>query len=93
VARKKSLEGAAAARVASVFGLGGFVPNYDQFVQLYLNATSATEAHAFYTAVSATAGGGEAIPNGWIAAAIDDPREATKWRQWDLKRTLRRLGN
>lgn len=86
MAGKKRLEGADAATVAAVYGLGGAVPDYLQFTQLWLNADHQLAKRAFYTAVAALVGNGESIPDDWIAAAVPNPIEASQWRRFDLKR-------
>lgn len=90
MARGKSLAGVEAARVAAVYGLGGFTPSYDEFVSLYLNLPDRVAAENFHRAVAAAVAGGEPIPDDWIASATEDPTEASRWRRWDLRRTSRR---
>lgn len=90
VPQKKRRSGADAAAVAAVYGLGGWTPTYEEFVSLRLNVDDSLAALGFYSAVAATAAGGESIPDGWIGAAITNPLEAGQWRRWDLRRGLRR---
>lgn len=70
-----------------MFGLGDSAPDYDGFVQLWLNADDILASRAFYAAVAALVSAGESIPDDWIAAAVDNPVEASKWRRFDLRRT------
>ena len=90
MAGKKRLEGVHSSAVASVYGLGGLIPTYLQFVQLWLNIDSALSRKGFYTAVASLTTTGTTIPDGWIIEAILDPAEATKWKHYELKRTIRR---
>lgn len=88
MASKKRIEGATSAQVASVYGLGNVTPTYSQFVQLWLNIDSVLNRNGFYSAVSATVGNGESLPDQWIEAAIPNPVEASQWKRFDLKRSM-----
>jgi hypothetical protein len=88
VDRGKRLEGALTAEVAAAYGLGGCVPSYDQFVQLWLNLPTTRAAGNFNVAVAVVAATSKhPLPDDWIRAAVPDRLEQSRWRRWDLQRT------
>lgn len=85
----KRVAGSEASRVAAVYGLGGLIPTYDQFVQLYLNSDSALHRLTFHrTLANAVADPRNRLqlPDEWITATTEDPSEVRSWRMWDTKR-------
>jgi hypothetical protein len=79
-------------QVARWCGLGGLVPDYEQLYALYLNVPDGENRECFreFTVHTAAAPGG-ALPYEWLEAAIPNPVEATRWKNWDLRRSLSRL--
>jgi hypothetical protein len=83
----KRLEGAFFASVAYKYGLGGRVPTYEETLTLHLNLPQLDNAESFREfTVAACAGPAGSLPFSWIDAAITNPADANKWKNWDLRR-------
>lgn len=72
----------------AAYGLGATAVTYDRFVQLWLNLPAVTAATNFNrTLAHIIATNRSALPDSWITAAVPDRIEASRWRQWDMRRT------
>ena len=85
---KKRSAGIEVAEVASIYGISSGL-SYDDFVGLWLNIETIRARQAFDMSRAFRVGlGDEGIPDDWIHAATTNPIEASKWKSFDLKRTL-----
>lgn len=75
--------------VAYHYGLGGRVPSYEETISLYLNIPELNNAESFRQFAVATTASDGSLPFEWLSAAVPNPVDAAKWKNWDLKRSHR----
>lgn len=77
-------------QIAFWFGLGGRVPTYEESYCLHLNVPDVGNRESFRQFnVQLAAGPNGSLPPEWLDAAVPNPIEAFKWKNWDLRRSFR----